>query len=76
MESVWFLTVVFNGHVSLTSLVVNDESGSAIDQAIDYIGEKFTPYGVHTTLMQDVRGNTVNGYCLVNPVLKASLIKA
>lgn len=83
MVETWYLTVVFNGRVNLTSLAIcTDEDQNyreynvAVDRAVHVLNQEFTPIDVHVYPIKDAIGNEVNGFTLVNNVLTASLIKA
>lgn len=75
MESVWFLTVVFEGHVSVATILAEDDAQAA-NKGLDYIKEFLTPIYPHVYAMQNSGGRNVSAFCYVSGVFKASLIKA
>lgn len=81
-ESVWYLTIVFNGRVSLTTLVtphtsVYKRNKDVVDQAIAYLAE-ITPVDVHCTTIADASENLIDAYSFTSykNVITATLIKS
>lgn len=73
--NVYFLTTVFNGHVSLTTIEASN-MGNATTSACEFITEQFPTVSMWEAEMKEIKRGEVATIYLAEPLFIASLIKA